>query len=1472
MTESTIHQLYCTHCTYATSYLHQRGDEAVGQQVFEYSTRSGSVARERSHDYFRQIEPYMYYHLPGDLPAADALKHDANTTNEWRRLLYMPSVSGLRVLAHIAYRTTDTKGRPGSYFSHVLLSENANGSVPTWSAVDALRLWGSPGWVDTDRPDLPFQLSSVASLEELNGANQPAISDQLFLKFLTQPKSSTAPSIDTHHIVPLRFWKKMPEERQQLVSDTLSGFLGLNLERRQSMLLAIEPSLAALIFYGIARLLPRTGIGEKLSFSTFECDEDRPQTALAATTFHQPQEGRLPSEASQSRGFAINTFQSNGSTIDRSSPHAEFATKIVARLVQHGFAHTDQFIAELERVGATETADLVEMQQVADLADQAMLSAETPEFQQALRSLRSDRAMRALRERVGQKLVASKSQTAAPNPNQTSKAIHQELSQHPARVLAIVHLLGSDSETIEEVHESIQKLLYRLVDSHPNTLSNVLQSTEIPIQVRLRILERVIRKDGKIPTDCPELWTPPRDAAKYPLLVELFAHRPVDQSQKYLKLVLKTQLSRDQVQSICQAFADQEAVKYGRLLVWFADQLLGNDARRQDELNPLLNALRDSKKFRAKFLGVYTEQCPRKPHGETSSLGKALTVRLDKLPHDPQLEKNLEVLGDSQLVLTDDACKRIEGWQGVRDSLHRIRDHQAKPSGFVEKISSFVRQKQREKELDDFGRELSRHAERAVPEYLFEGDDIADQRANTVITGCGHILKSVPLPSTIKVKLKRVFEGQDWDAQSSQPVERSQKPGAQSKPLWTWPPTPTTSAIAAAIVFIAVLAVIFNGDDTPATDPPVAQKNPSSLKPSNTTATPDQPRNSDAEDTNETQNPDVDEQQTTPKKPKPQDQTSTEEMVVADSNPASETNNESTAANADTTKPKPKEQTPPVTAENQAHVVTSEKPEHEPETSTVLQLTDDIKELNGRKVYYTTLPNVNHTEWTELAKLPEGRSLSELSLHIANESLIEANSHPDKSLRASAILDKPSRELDTEGRFDPSLCEFRWNRESNSVECQWQTTGTVKDKPQFEHAVRYSILRVKCGGTYYFISFLKPVESKKPLQLVGELPFGKTLIQTKLISGYQPMGEGELISSEEPEKLEKPPIENLIQLPNSEKAKIELLHHLRAAMNHINWRFRRANALVPRRKVLDKSHVFSVRLPQAIEPFTSYYPTPKGYPHKDNLFYVGEKLRDEHSLEDSSPNALTVQWEVPAIPDAHRFQQRSGLVSLATYKCDVRLIAGGEVSLPFVGDNYHYNMESREPQCDFRLRIHNSSSGNFLQTDKLSCSLQAVFSIIPNDSPHISNEVLNREVERLSTLLSKFRLDVRELAVYIAAGKDLAEYRGSGATATGESYKVFFRTKEDGELSVEEKIGLTWETGLYDAVRDEILASTDKIYHLIYRPYVEVVRETIGDKPQFSGTLYRIVGGELRQDKMWVRDGVLVKAIEADLNSSSHSR
>ena len=101
--------------------------------------------------------------------------------------------------------------------------------------------------------------------------------------------------------------------------DSLNGFLELDLARRETLWLAVEPGGCFVDLLGIASLLPSEGLGEKLSFSTYGSHADRLATVLAATQFHDPEiASDLPQEAYQSLAdFAINTYNDKRSAARR---------------------------------------------------------------------------------------------------------------------------------------------------------------------------------------------------------------------------------------------------------------------------------------------------------------------------------------------------------------------------------------------------------------------------------------------------------------------------------------------------------------------------------------------------------------------------------------------------------------------------------------------------------------------------------------------------------------------------------------------------------------------------------------------------------------------------------------------------------------------------------------------------------------------------------------------------------------------------------------------------------------------------------------------------------------------------------------------------------------------------------------------------------------------------------------------------
>lgn len=411
MTESApIHQLYCTHCTYGTSYLHQRDGE-VKNQAFEYSSRAGSVAREHSHDYFRRFESYLYYHQPADTPPDQLLKHTAFDSPA--RMMFFPEIGDKQALMQVTYRQTDTQGRPGSYFAHLLVAE-ATQQPRVLNAADCLKTWGSPNWVVQDDPDFPFELPSYQSVNEFRGSG-PFISDRQLVSFLTADPANGQAFNDPGDVITERWNSTSPEERRELMVDVLQSFIELDMHKRQTLLLGAEPSVAALLFYGVARMLPQTGIGQQISFSTFESQFDRPQTALAATCTREAGKLDLGREANSPRGCTINTFLASSDRPAlrwKSAPNPPtYAKSLVDMLVADGFQDVRKLIKRLENVGDLQGHELDEALR-AELLIERLVDPSADAKADDVDALTSDTVKKYVRHSVG-KILATQTQKSA---------------------------------------------------------------------------------------------------------------------------------------------------------------------------------------------------------------------------------------------------------------------------------------------------------------------------------------------------------------------------------------------------------------------------------------------------------------------------------------------------------------------------------------------------------------------------------------------------------------------------------------------------------------------------------------------------------------------------------------------------------------------------------------------------------------------------------------------------------------------------------------------------------------------------------------------------------------------------------------------------------------------------------------------------------------------------------------------------
>jgi hypothetical protein len=501
---STIHQMYCTHCTHGSSALERRQGE-LADRMLGYSARAGSLEAADLRRCYRQVERYLYYYLPRDAPVEDKLRLVASTAP--RRLVYLPSTGGLQMVAQVCYRQTDTQGRPGSYFAHILFQPERSGQPP-WSSLDCVKLWGAAGWVEEDSPQIPFLLLPLSSLTEMLRQRRPAIDDAVMASFLRSPPGG--PFDDPAGIIPFRWRQKPVAQRVGLLRDVLSGYLETAGGQRQSVLLVVEPAVAALVFYGVLRLLPEGTFRDGVSLSTFEPNTERLCTTLAATHFADPQRSDLRPETYRSGGFVVNTFSERRS--ESRSGDSSYADFMLGHLLEKGFREVDLAMARMVAAGARRIEDLRQLAAAERAVPMMLQSGEAP----ADHGWRSSPAATAyLRQALGQTVAGLGDPQARLGT----------VIGRPAHLLLIELLAGAP-----ELPGTAATVDFLIRSVPGEQIGDLLRLEPISAQRKIDVLVRYVSAHADLPRGCETLWhedaQPPHSrsrSADEALLPQVFA-------------------------------------------------------------------------------------------------------------------------------------------------------------------------------------------------------------------------------------------------------------------------------------------------------------------------------------------------------------------------------------------------------------------------------------------------------------------------------------------------------------------------------------------------------------------------------------------------------------------------------------------------------------------------------------------------------------------------------------------------------------------------------------------------------------------------------------------------------------------------------------------------------------------------------------------------------------------------------------
>lgn len=657
-----IQQLLLTHCTYGTSALERKKGE-MARHPLGYSVRSASLEGERLRELFRRLEHYVYYYLPVDIAAEEREFQTAQTAP--CRWVYLPTTECGPVLLNVAYRPRDTADRVGSYFAHGLVGEKKGGGE---DLEKILALWKAPSWIWEDGDFLDYDMPTLAKLDEMLEGKEPALQERVFLSFLQTEKDGDF--WDPQGVIPPR-WRKMSVEcRREIFRKVLHGFLKIRDDRDGNLLLLAEPSAAALLFYGISLFVPQ-GVTRGISVSTYEPQPQRWMAKLSATFLEHPGKMELEEELYHSQAWVLNTW--NGRCSEETETQDVYVRQIWDEFYTHGLPGVRRFCKNLESAGVRMAVDLVAMTKVGDVFSAIFSPQEGKSLPWVLEDLpiaNSPMATMYLKRRTAEQMRT------------LSREALTDLVGTPGHSL-ILELLGTGGDK-PEIQQGVQFLLTQLQERQ---LAPWLQHAPVSEETVSKILERWIRRNGRLPADCTFLWQDAMNA--------IFSEAGKEGTlRKFLMPLVLVRLPED----LLEDFYSQCKEEYGKefLLALAAGVSFWMDRRgATHELVVAARARLDhlvEQVTASVFLELYRTygrwfflNYP----GDSQRLGKKAAAWGDDILDRPQeIPALLNVLKDVQDILPDSMRGQIQNWKRLQETALQVVALQGSPERKVGKTSA----------------------------------------------------------------------------------------------------------------------------------------------------------------------------------------------------------------------------------------------------------------------------------------------------------------------------------------------------------------------------------------------------------------------------------------------------------------------------------------------------------------------------------------------------------------------------------------------------------------------------------------------------------------------------------------------------------------------------------------------------------------------------------------------------------------